>query len=54
MRDGIVSLLAGNLRAPWQHTLPVLSFKLLYAFTSLAHRIRPPKLPPRVHPMPAE
>lgn len=54
MRDGIVSLLAGNLRAPWQHTLPVMSFKLVYAVTSLAHRIRPPKLPARAGPAPAE
>lgn len=54
MRDGIVSLLAGNLRAPWQHVLPVLSFKLVYAVTSLSHRIHPPKLPARAHPVPAE
>lgn len=35
MRDGLVSLLAGNLRGGWRTALPVAAFKTVYATTSL-------------------
>ena len=34
MRDGLVSLLAGNLRGRWDTVLPVLAFKAVYYVTS--------------------
>lgn len=34
MRDGLVSLLAGNLRGSWQAVLPVMAFKSVYHATS--------------------
>ncbi|SAK82246.1 hydroxylase [Caballeronia calidae] len=38
MRDGIVNLLAGNLRGSWRATLPVLCFKGVYHVLSALHR----------------
>lgn len=44
MRDGMVSLLAGNLRGTWNTLLPVLAFKSVYYATTLLIRmgIHPP------------
>ena len=39
MRDGLVSLLAGNTLGGWKRRLPVLAFKLIYHGLSLAHRL---------------
>ena len=39
MRDGIVSLLAGNLRGSWRSAVPVLAFKSIYYVTSLLLRL---------------
>ncbi len=38
MRDGLVSLLAGNLRGTWNAVIPVLAFKSIYYITSLLLR----------------
>ncbi len=38
MRDGLVNLLAGNLRGEWRAVLPVLAFKTVYHAASLLHR----------------
>ena len=38
MRDGLVSLLAGNLRGTWNQVLPVLAFKSVYYATVLLLR----------------
>ncbi len=38
MRDGLVSLLAGNLRGEWRTMVPVLAFKTVYRTASLLHR----------------
>ncbi len=45
MRDGLVSLLAGNLRGNWRSDFPVLAFKSIYFTTALLLRlgaVRPP------------
>lgn len=44
MRDGLVSLLAGNLRGNWKTVVPVLAFKTVYYVTSALLRmgIHPP------------
>lgn len=47
MRDGLVSLLAGNLRGSWQSVLPVLAFKTIYYATALLLRIGLHAPPPR-------
>lgn len=39
MRDGLVSLLAGNLRGTWSSVLPVLAFKGVYHAMALAMRL---------------
>ena len=39
MRDGLVSLLAGNLRGTWRLALPVLAFKSVYYATTLLLRL---------------
>ncbi|UFN48954.1 tryptophan 7-halogenase [Roseomonas sp. OT10] len=39
MRDGLVSLLAGDVHADTNRQLPVLAFKATYALLSLAHRL---------------
>lgn len=39
MRDGLVSLLAGNLRASWGSVVPVLAFKSVYYVVSALHRM---------------
>ena len=39
MRDGIVSLLAGNLRGTWQSMLPVAAFKTIYYVTTALLRL---------------
>lgn len=39
MRDGLVSLLAGNLRGSWGTVLPVLAFKSVYYATTLALKL---------------
>ena len=39
MRDGLVSLLAGNLRGSWNQVGPVLAFKSAYYFVSVLARI---------------
>ncbi len=56
MRDGVVSLLAGNLRGSRQTLLPVLAFKTVYALMTLALRLGlPVGAPPvRSQPQPAE
>ncbi|WP_042295919.1 NAD(P)/FAD-dependent oxidoreductase [Paraburkholderia bannensis] len=38
MRDGIVNLLAGNLRGSWRAVLPVMCFKAVYHVLSALHR----------------
>ena len=38
MRDGVVSLLAGNLHSEWRAALPVLAFKSVYHVMRLLHR----------------
>ncbi|MDR3100258.1 MAG: tryptophan 7-halogenase [Paraburkholderia sp.] len=38
MRDGLVSLLAGNLQGSWRAALPVLCFKSVYHVLSALHR----------------
>ena len=46
MRDGLVAMLAGNLRLDWQMRPPVLAFKSAYYALTLAHRLGyrvPPK-----------
>ena len=55
MRDGLVSLLAGNLRGTWDQVLPVLAFKSVYYIATLLLRtgaLTPPALLPE--PVPAE
>ena len=47
MRDGLVSLLAGNLKGTWNAVLPVLAFKTIYYATSLALRLGLHAPPPR-------
>jgi flavin-dependent dehydrogenase len=56
MRDGLVSLLAGNLRGSRETLLPVLAFKTVYALMALALRLGlPVGAPPvRALPQPAE
>jgi flavin-dependent dehydrogenase len=39
MRDGLVSVLAGNLRGNWRLIVPVLAFKAVYYMVTLAMRI---------------
>lgn len=39
MRDGLVSLLAGNLRGTWDMVVPVLAFKSIYYATSVLLRL---------------
>ena len=34
MRDGLVSLLAGNLKGSWSSVMPVLAFKTIYYVTT--------------------
>jgi hypothetical protein len=51
MRDGIINMLAGNLRGDPRATLPILSFKTLFHILSAAHRLglgpgMPEELPP--------
>ena len=54
MRDGLVSLLAGNLRGTWNSVLPVFAFKSIYYVTTLLLRLglhapvaaRPPVMQP--------
>jgi flavin-dependent dehydrogenase len=54
MRDGLVSLLAGNLRGSWDSVIPVLAFKTVFYAMSLAMRLglhpTPPKAPVRLVP----
>lgn len=47
MRDGLVSLLAGNLRGSWSSVLPVLAFKGIYYTTTLLLRLGLHAPPPR-------
>jgi flavin-dependent dehydrogenase len=39
MRDGLISLLAGNLRANWRLVFPVLAFKTIYYVMALLQRL---------------
>ena len=39
MRDGIINMLAGNLRGDPRAVIPILSFKALYATLSALHRV---------------
>lgn len=39
MRDGLISMLAGNLRADWRAVLPILSFKMIFHLLSALHRL---------------
>ena len=48
MRDGIVSLLAGNLRGSWASVMPVFAFKTIYHGTSLLLRMGVQVAPKRV------
>ncbi len=49
MRDGIVNLLAGNLRAEWRSELPVVAFKSVYHVARLLRRFGVgPSAPPAV------
>ena len=54
MRDGLVSLLAGNLRVSWDSVIPVLAFKGVFYAMSLAMRLglrpTPPAVPVRLAP----
>ena len=52
MRDGLVSLLAGNLRGSWGSVIPVLAFKGVFYAMSLAMRLglRPAPSPVRLAP----
>ena len=56
MRDGLVSLLAGNLRGSWGSVIPVLAFKGVFYAMSLAMRLglRPAPPPSPVRLAPAE
>jgi flavin-dependent dehydrogenase len=38
MRDGIINMLAGNLRGDWRAVLPILSFKTIFYVLSALHR----------------
>ena len=38
MRDGIINMLAGNLRGDWRAVLPILSFKTMFHVFSALHR----------------
>ena len=38
MRDGLISMLAGNLRGDWRAVLPILSFKTIFHVFSALHR----------------
>ena len=48
MRDGIVSLLAGNLRGSWGSVLPVFAFKTIYHVTGVLLRLGVAVAPKRV------
>ena len=55
MRDGIINMLAGNLRGDPRAVIPILSFKALYATLSALHRVglgpeMPEALPGRAMP----
>ena len=39
MRDGLVSLLAGNLRGNWRLVVPVLAFKAVYYMVAMLIRV---------------
>jgi flavin-dependent dehydrogenase len=39
MRDGIINMLAGNLRGDWRAALPILSFKTVFHLSSALHRL---------------
>jgi flavin-dependent dehydrogenase len=39
MRDGLISLLAGNIRGNWRMALPVAAFKTIYHIVSLKQRL---------------
>ena len=57
MRDGLVSLLAGNLRGSWRSVLPVLAFKSIYYVTTALLRLglhAPPARVPVAQVQPAE
>ena len=57
MRDGLVAMLAGNLRIAPRMRIPVLSFKAVYYMLTVLHRLGwRPDSPPVVaaHPLPAE
>ncbi|WP_043360358.1 NAD(P)/FAD-dependent oxidoreductase [Belnapia sp. F-4-1] len=46
MRDGIINMLAGNLRGSWRAAVPILSFKAVYHTFSALHRVGlGPKMP---------
>lgn len=55
MRDGLVAMLAGNLRISWKLRLPVLTFKAAYYLLTAMHRVGwMPELPPAPQAAPAE
>ncbi len=54
MRDGLVSLLAGNLRGSWNTVMPVLAFKSVFHVVSLAVRLGLVAEPHRATPGAAE
>ena len=53
MRDGLVSLLAGNLRGSWRSTLPVLAFKSIYYVTAAMLRLGLQPAPAKARALPA-
>ena len=50
MRDGIINMLAGNLRGDWRAVLPILSFKTIFHLLSSLHRIGLGPAMPEGHP----
>ena len=50
MRDGIINMLAGNLRGDWRAALPILSFKTIFHLLSALHRIGLGPAMPEGHP----
>ena len=50
MRDGLISLLAGNLHGEWRTAIPVLAFKTVYHAATLLHRSGFGSAVPEAHP----
>ena len=50
MRDGLVAMLAGNLRLDWRMRGPVLAFKAAYYLLSVGYRLGY-RIPPTAEPV---